>query len=77
MIPSGLIVTDDGMESSWGMSVALPKAFWVKLFASLIPQTTSKEQSYDGIHYTIHRQCVQGECRLLKSTCDILTDIFH
>ena len=72
IIPSGLIVTDDGMESSWGISVALPKAFWVKLLTSLIPQTTSKEQSYEVIHI----QCVQGECRLLNSTLDIQTEIF-
>ena len=59
ILPSGLIVTDDGVESSWGMSVALPKAFWVKLLTSLIPQTTSKEQSYDGIH--IHLYSVSKE----------------
>ena len=48
--PSGLIVTDEGMESSNGMSLAEPKVLEVIIGISLVPQKTSRVQSLKGLN---------------------------
>ena len=52
--PSGLIVTDEGMESSNGMSLAEPKVLEVIIGISLVPQNTSRVQSFKRVHIHVY-----------------------